>query len=586
LNRRRQARLYRLVSYATIVGFVSVGVIAPRPSAAQGAAPMQVGVIEFGNESGVQGNLLARFATDAVVIELSKSNRFDVITRPQMEAQMKELGIALPLNSAERARLGEALAAEAMIEGAVKAVELRGSGDGRRAAVTIVVRMVDQASGQVINGAIQTGSSNARVGYAADDDKLIAEASDNAAYLAVRTMIDYIIPEATVQNTIRTNEVMLNKGARDGIRAGMRMIITREREVIGEVIVKQVDPDNSTATVTKQTRGIKPEDKARAVFDMPEVPRVKAGPATRTGTPPVTTRKMGGMSSIVKTLISVGVLWAVINMFQTTGEHVGSVTAEAGAPGSLPIATPGVKISWERDKLAKLPNVIEYHVWRDNVDGPVLVSLGPLPFRVAYDDTATRDVDYVTVDPQTHEQGTGTTDVPALTLGVPHVYYVSAVYVVESVGEAMYYETERKFAGMATPIAPIASLDLIAPAENSLVNLNGVTFQWRSRGGADTYIVEALYVPETAGTSVKYASSTVYFPSGTDGQAISLAVGAGLYNAFASVPEGKQIRWRVGARSSRDKPGPVPDAESNRRFVYSDYKVFIRGEEPPPPPTQ
>lgn len=590
MNLRRHEGLYRLTSAAAILGIVLpvfAAIFAPLPARAQGQAPMQVGVVEFRNDSGVQGELLARFATDAVVLEMSKSDRFDVVTRVQLETQMKQLGLRPPLSSVEVSRLGEALAAQAMIEGAVKAVEVRGTGAGRQALVTLVVRMLDQASGEVINGAVQTGYSNARVGYAPDDDKLIAEAIDNAAYLAVKTMIDYIIPEVTVLNTIRTNEVMLNKGARDGMRVGLRMIVTREAEIIGQLQVKQVQPDYSTAVIINAMRGIRPEDKARAVFEMPAVEVVRADPSSRQGSPSGVTKKRSLLSGLKNVLLPLAVVLVVKSMFTREGENVGAVSAEAGLSGyNLPVesGTPGVRIKWNPRKLGRGLNVKEYHIWRENLPGPAIVVKPPLITEgEAFDDANGRDVAYLTADPQTHKEVPGTTTVPALTLGRPYRYYVSAYYVVQSAGGDLFYESPRESTGQATPLAQIQQTELRLPLSGSQQNLHKVTFEWLSRRGADTYIVEASIDPLFR--NPEFVSDPVPFSPIQNGQPVRIEISEKLYTVFRNVSSDREIWWRVGARSSGDSPGPIPPpGRPNMRYVYSESSRFYPIEMPPGQP--
>lgn len=590
MNLKKSRKLYRLVSFlamASLVLPIFTAIVIPQRAEAQNQAPMQVGVVEFRNDSGVQSDMFARFATDAVVIELSKSNRFDVITRAQIETQMKELGLIPPLDRVQVSRLGEALAAEAMIEGAIKGVEMRGSGATRRAAVSIVVRMVDQASGEVINGAVQTGYSNARVGYTPDDDKLIAESIDNAAYLAVRTMIDYVIPEATVLNTIRSNEVLLNKGARDGIRPGMKMIVLREREIIGILTVGDVDPNNSTATITKAMRGVKPEDKARAVFDMPEVSRIKVDPGTKSGMPPTSSnKKNGGIRKFSKFLLTAAVILALGSMFNSKGENVGAVMAEAGLSSfAFPTESgmPGVRVRWGSGSLGKGLNVVEYHVWRNDISGPVLKVLTGLGQMEAFDDANTRTTAYATADPQTHARTSATTTVPAMTLGRTYKYYVSALYIVDSAGGSQYFETLRKPAGEATPIAQIPVADMRLPLPGSQQNLHRVTFEWLSKRGADTYIVEASDDPLFR--DPEYVSNPVTFSPGSDGQPVRLEVSEALFNMFRTLTSDEPIYWRVGARASIDNPGPIPaEGRSNMRYIYSEVSRFFPVEMPPPQP--
>ena len=86
-----QTRAIRSLCYALVLALLST--IAPtplcKPACAQLMPQYSVGVVDFINESGVQGDFLARLATDAVVVEMSKSNRYDVsITRTMMKTKM------------------------------------------------------------------------------------------------------------------------------------------------------------------------------------------------------------------------------------------------------------------------------------------------------------------------------------------------------------------------------------------------------------------------------------------------------------------------------------------------------------------
>ena len=270
-----QCRVFKNVCYLLVIALVSA--IAPLPLSTPASAQLmpqyQVGVVEFVNESGVQGDLLARLATDAVVVEMNKTDRFDIgnNTRTRIKTEMDALDLHAPLDKVGMIRLGEALSADAMLQGKITSVQLAGSGVTRRASVTLVLQMYDQASGEIVNGAVQTGYSSARVGYTPDDDALIVEAINNAAFLGVKTMVDYVIPEATVQNSVGGNQVMLNKGSREGMKQGMQMIVIRGKEIIGYLAVQAVSPTDCTAKVTKSMRGIQPQDKARAIFDMPAI---------------------------------------------------------------------------------------------------------------------------------------------------------------------------------------------------------------------------------------------------------------------------------------------------------------------------
>lgn len=246
------------------------------PSAqAQIVPSYALAVLDFANESGVQGELPARLATDATVVELGKTNRYDVgITRSQIKAEMDRMDLKAPLNRADIIRLGQELSVDAVLEGSIRSIELSGSGSSRAAKVTLIMQLIDQASGESINGAIQSGTSFSRVGFTPDDQSLISEAINQAAFLAVKQMTDYVIPEATIHMSVGSKGVILNKGIRDNIKPGMRMIVSRQKEIVGYILVTGASPIDADAEITKQLRGIRPEDKVKAIYELPIASKV------------------------------------------------------------------------------------------------------------------------------------------------------------------------------------------------------------------------------------------------------------------------------------------------------------------------
>ncbi len=357
-----QSRAVRSLCYSLVMALLAT-LLPPfvRPACAQLMPQYSVGVVDFVNESGVQGDLLARLATDAVVVEMSKTNRYDVsITRTMIRKGMEDLGLRPPLTKLGLVRLGEYLEADAMLEGAIKSVQIAGSGPTRRASVSIVVQMIDQASGEIINGAVQTGHSSARVGYTADDNSLITEAINNAAFLAVKTMIDYVIPEATVMMNIGASQVMLNKGSRDGIKPGMRMIVLRQKEIIGYIDITSADPTDSYARVAKSMRGIQPEDKVRAIFEMPTVSMALKSEPLPTGAP--SHGRMGGSaaSKIGKFLVGLLIVGGLIAIFKGGTGTEDAPTASAIGP---------LVIRWDPKLYSHGQGVAELQVIRDQDAG-------------------------------------------------------------------------------------------------------------------------------------------------------------------------------------------------------------------------
>ena len=127
-----ECRAIRSVCYALVVALVSM-LLPAMPARAQLMPTYSVAIVDFVNESGVMGNYLARIATDAVQVEMSKTSRYDVsvISRTQIKDEMDRLDIHPPLDKVNLVRLGEALTADAVLEGAVKSVQVTGSGPTR-----------------------------------------------------------------------------------------------------------------------------------------------------------------------------------------------------------------------------------------------------------------------------------------------------------------------------------------------------------------------------------------------------------------------------------------------------------------------
>ena len=586
-----QCRGIRSVCYALIIALAStIAPISPftKPVSAQLISTYRVGVVDFINESGVQGDLLTRLATDAVVVEMGKTARYDVsVSRHDMDAEMEKMGMRPPLTKLDLIRLGESLFADAMLEGSIKSVQLAGSGATRRASVTLVAQMIDEASGEIINGAVQAGTSSARarVGYTADDDSLIAEAINGAAFLLVKTMVDYIIPEATVMMNIGESQVMLNKGSRDGLKPGMRMIVLRQKEIIGYVEVQKVTANNSDAKVVKSMRGMQPEDKVRAIFDMPAVSTSLKSEPLPSGAPSGGGGGgKGALSKIGKFLLGAAIVFGLVSMFKGGRGSEDAPTAAAGAP---------MVIRWDVSKYGGGKNVDEIQILR-NVDDyfsaePVMVIKDPTAINYnsasvkgLYTATLPIQVPYFALDtdpsPNKGTQRTAT---------VLNEGFSGTTYRYEY--RILYHETTIDQDGKVVPnqwrysprSAPPIIITAIEPVMNSkspsdiispfydpklnapLIQLDDIyqgtedaRFEWNPKDGADIYYM-----------TVTDSSKRVIWKSGEieqNGQVVALTDPMRLDLASRLINYSGQImKWRVYCRNSGDtSPGWVEGQES------------------------
>ncbi|MBC8102272.1 MAG: hypothetical protein H7Z41_06770 [Cytophagales bacterium] len=333
-------------------------------------AALEFGVLPTVRTSGILG----RQATDAVVIEMTRTGRFDVTPRQQLNQQLSDLGLTLPLNNNGIQKLGNALGVDRVLSGDITDVSV--SGSPKRAKVTVSVRLTDVITGELANGAIASGfSPPPPPGADTDDETLINQALSDAAFNAVKTINNYTLPTATI--LLSGNEVRLNRGERDGLTTGQEMIVVRGSERVGKISISSVAATDSVATVIDRGKGIRPEDQAVAIFKLPGYSvdyggTIRSAPVASvdTYTPARKPRK-----SIVGTVIAIAAAvliasFLISNKSSVSGRAVNNVTARAYVENSVTAsADPSagrVEITWSDRSGIPINNIVEYHVYRNN----------------------------------------------------------------------------------------------------------------------------------------------------------------------------------------------------------------------------
>ena len=630
--RRQISMLCILIFICPIVG----GFAVPTPAAAQ-MAIMEVAVVDFRNVSKVPNEMFGTMATDAVAVELLGSGKFGVTKADDLQAAMEALGYKdkgkratkFILTPSMMVRLGSELEVNSVVSGEITSIKV--DSGKKKAEVRLVVRILDVASGEWVNGAIATGTSNPRIGYTADKDTdWVIEAINSAARKAMETLVQYIIPEATIVGTVGTNEVLLNKGSQDGLTEDMEMIVLRlgeggVDEVVGRVKISKVRDTDARAVVVRYTRGVRPEDRVRAVYELP-----KDADTAETKAPTRADKGKGIKkgSKLLWTFLLVAGLFAILKPGKDAREEVGSAVAAAFMSpaefGAL-YDEGGIFIAWNNPENVRFADIIEYHVWRDNhgtyfsegaksnVAGPVLApdqttaapvscALGSFDHH-SVDDTAYRVP--ITYRFPTHDHtdlaAGSASSMPGITPGRSHNYWVSCVYrrqptkSAEEGGAITYWETALLYAGRATYFQQRPRM--LHPGDTTgtqYVGLDDVRFEWEGCRSADLYVIEVSSSWEFKRDQTWVGK--VYQPTSEDGALCSKT----FTNVLNVCPElrnvgaGEILYWRVGARNSQDRPGPYPagpspafSGEKNTRYIYSDpNEIFMfqtLGGVPPPP---
>ena len=208
-------------------------------------------------------------------MELGKSNKYDVLPRAQTQQAIADLGMTEPLDTIGLQKLARSLEADAVATGEVASVVFRNN--PRRATVTLIVRVVDRISGELINGAVAKGTSTPRPIATNDDDSLVNQAIENADFEAVRQISAFNLPRATVLIHRDPNHVTLNKGSQEGLYDGLKMLVTRNGAEVGRIQVVHRRSGRGGATVTDQGLGINTQDVATAIYQLPPTPPAPGG---------------------------------------------------------------------------------------------------------------------------------------------------------------------------------------------------------------------------------------------------------------------------------------------------------------------
>lgn len=373
---------------------------------AQGLATPQPtwAVLDFANPSGYGGADVGRLAADSFVVELAKLNRFAVLPRQDLLNGIQNNNLTPPLNLTSIERLGQALGVQAVAAGEIASISF--SRDRRQAKVNLIVRVIDPRSGFLLNGALAEGYSNQRPIPVTDEEQLVNEAFGNAAFNAVRQISKFNLPVATVLIGRDTKSVTLNKGTRDGLYDGLEMIVTRNGVVTGRVRIFNATNNDSDAVITDQGQGIRPEDRATALY---ELPKYTVDTSTHTfltantaqvgaDSPSVGTRRsaFSGIGGILVALLAAGLLISAIRAGRKDaslgGANVSGAHAISGRAADLGGSLTGVpRVGFTASSFVPVAvritadtgnvdfsNFLEFHVYRS--DAPAaLTSYASLP---------------------------------------------------------------------------------------------------------------------------------------------------------------------------------------------------------------
>jgi hypothetical protein len=601
VKRLRRTRARRVVARVMCTLLLTPQLMAwsQRPAAAQQRRDRTIIVIDFGNRSAIPSPLLGRRAAAAMALQLRQSDDWDPVPQSAVEQKIAELRLRPPYDRVQLQTLARALDAGAVLTGDV--LSARVTQNPAQATVRMVVRLLDVASGELVNGAVATGTAS-HIGLDTAEDVILDEALSRAAFDARQRMERYQLPEGTVLNTTVVGETrqdaLLNIGARHGVKKGTEFVVLRGGELVGYLSASVVDPDKTVAAITQNFRGVKPEDIVRAIFKLPEGADIAdTGPIRARDTRPgdvvvpdettQTKRSRKGMTGAARVaaglLLALG-LYALASRSSSGGTSAFETAARATTvPAADPTQAAAVRVTWSRPRQIPANAVIQYQVYRvDPTSGnPILIGIAPEGDKVVFDTVAEKMiVNYYDIAsfPDAGALVTAALTVPGIVPGRQYSYIVRTIYNVgvtfeEDTGNggtggtggtgtttpSVRISTPSRASGRVTPIVPPSTT---SPADQATgVDLTNVTFTWTTVAGADRYSVQVSADPLNPNSFQEVAQ--YINPSRTGGQSVTRTVN--IANRFAGRT---LLAWRVGARNSGDAAAPVGG------YVFSDVKSF------------
>ncbi|MBI3909843.1 MAG: hypothetical protein HY320_02805 [Armatimonadetes bacterium] len=415
-----------LVLAMTLSTFAGIGI--RRAEAQAGPADIvsalatpRVYMLDFNNNTPLGGTLLGRTASAQVALALLDSGNWEVVSDDQVHGRIQALGIRPPFDRVARSQIAAGLSAIGVVYGTIE--EARVTANPAQAFVRLRVVVEDVRNGVLMNGAVGLGQSQPRVGFTGDADVLLEEALARAAFRAREQMDRFRLPTGTILNTsvVGENEqvAFMNVGIRQGVRRGMEFIVLRLGELVGRVRATSVDADTTSGRIVENYRGVRPEDRVRAIFSFrdfpppreesrrgsnvlpPEKVRLSArgrqiealvaseedpGEAVLAansqsgqpgGSPPVVVEEPasggGGGGGIGKSALKLLVGGALlVGLLALGGGSKGGTTAfgtEAQAVQLAPGSPTGIRVTWKRPRQVLSEQVLQYVIWRSNPGG-------------------------------------------------------------------------------------------------------------------------------------------------------------------------------------------------------------------------
>ena len=142
--------------------------------------------------------MLDRKMAASLSLALQATGKFAVVPRADVDREMEEMMLTIPLSNPAQAMLADRLSAPYTVAGDIENVDIITDRDGTSAQVTVSTLVVSRITRQPINGARITTRSSPKLAFDGNRDALVEEALSIAAFQITQRILDNRIPVTTL----------------------------------------------------------------------------------------------------------------------------------------------------------------------------------------------------------------------------------------------------------------------------------------------------------------------------------------------------------------------------------------------------
>lgn len=238
-------------------------------------SPPRAMIADFVNYSKNRHTMMVRTATDATAIELTRRGVYAVIAQSEVDRAARARNLRPPFHEEDWIALSKELDAALLVTGEINYVNRRIRATRGEMEVGLIVRVRDLELGEMVNGAAERGAALDRPGGNKTEGVLLMDAATAASNRCVARIAAYQPIIGTILNTgaIGGGGVILNRGSGEGVRPKQEFLVFRNGVVVARLRAGRVSLADTELKIIDNTGGIRPQDKAFAIFPEPKFGR-------------------------------------------------------------------------------------------------------------------------------------------------------------------------------------------------------------------------------------------------------------------------------------------------------------------------